>query len=286
MLLECGLIGVVLIVYTAVHSLGSQSMQPLHERYGMWILLAALILVCAFAYPFMRADKVACGAFGNPPSEIRPTLEKSLPPQSKKFWNTLKATLRQMSRTERPSCVVLAADSSSVYDEDNMIDAVEKISNAMSCVSCSSQHSLVLKGGDFVADKQGLDERLSHWFSGGNRVAVIHNIDKLNVDTAKLFYKVCEDNPDPQFPHTILFLTVTQNPGDEIDQYWLGKVLRDHWSDEEDVIGPLLSRIGNYMGIEYNFSTQQLLDCLNAQELPGSDTFNVYRRWGPPRLPA
>jgi len=51
-----------------------------------------------------------------------------------------------MSRTERPSCVVLAADSSSVYDEDNMIDAVEKISNAMSCVSCSSQHSLVLKG--------------------------------------------------------------------------------------------------------------------------------------------
>jgi len=58
---------------------------------------------------------------------------------------------------------------------------------------------------------------------------------------------VCEDNPDPQFPHTILFLTVTQNPGDEIDQYWLGKVLRDHWSDEEDVIGPLLSRIGNYV---------------------------------------
>ena len=37
--------------------------------------------------------------------------------------------------------------------------------------------------------RSALDIKLDNWFSKGKRVATIYDIEKLSIDTAKVFYK-------------------------------------------------------------------------------------------------
>jgi len=69
--------------------------------------------------------------------------------------------------------------------------------------------------------------------------------------------RFCDDNPGPVFPGSVLLLTVSYKPGYTLDKYWLGNVLRDHWSNEEDVVGPLLSRIGNSFNVIQSANTTE-----------------------------
>lgn len=72
-------------------------------------------------------------------------------------------------------------------------------------------------------------------------VSSLHNIE-LN---DPLCFRYCDDNENPRFPNTLLFLTMNYNKGETVGDEWVESRFRSAWSDNNDEITPLLSRIAN-----------------------------------------
>ncbi|KAF6038271.1 hypothetical protein EB796_003432 [Bugula neritina] len=189
--------------------------------------------------------------------DIKRLSESFFPPQSNRFWKIITSSVRSATNPKgsgRPSCILFTTDSESMTTAqgvNSLADVIEGIFD--------SGKALSIYGADHrgAGHRTAVDEELSDWFGGGNKVAVLHDIDMFTVETAKLFYKFCDDNPGPVFPGSVLLLTVSYKPGYTLDKYWLGNVLRDHWSNEEDVVGPLLSRIGNSFNVIQSANTTE-----------------------------
>ena len=59
-------------------------------------------------------------------------------------------------------------------------------------------------------------------------------------------FRFCDDNENPRHPGTFLLLTVDQEENDDISsKSWLKTKLRAHWSNNDDEVAPILSRVAN-----------------------------------------
>ena len=61
-----------------------------------------------------------------------------------------------------------------------------------------------------------------------------------------MFCRFCDDNDDPLHPGTLLLLTIDHTEKDDTSsKSWLENKLRAHWSNDDDEITPLLTRVAN-----------------------------------------
>ncbi|XP_067942486.1 uncharacterized protein [Watersipora subatra] len=219
------------------------------SRIHVALVLAFISVLVGLSYMYATSRAAAagtaaeqrCEVSSNPANDIKARSKDFIPEQPDLFWRLIESSVRSLER--KPACVVLSPKESNSQARK----AIKNLSDEMECILSGHHESHSLEGKDLTGNsRSALDEQLSKWFDKGHRVAVLYDMDRFSLETAKVFYKFCDDNEDPQYPRTILLMTISHKEEDNVkSKTWLDNQLAYHWSNIPDEISPLLSRVAN-----------------------------------------
>ena len=184
-------------------------------------------------------------------------LRTKFPGQSRRFWKVISAATKRVIREDRPIQPAVLMFVSRVETSKIMNCLARKVMDAVRRALINSDtldlnmHDLKRSGKVPDSLKLQLDNILSRSFFGGNKVALLRNIQALPSRCALLFHSYCDNENAPFKDVTIAFTLELFDSSEIISEEGIQHFLQQKWGDvaTDTMISPLLSRITNNIAV-------------------------------------